>query len=197
MTGACLELVDRALPYGPVVQALRQAVRTMSPADFDAVVGPARAELAHLLPELRPDGERPAGERPAGEIAHEGGLLEHLLGVVERLGADAPVLFVIEDLHWADRSTRDLLVFLAQPAGHAGRARRHLPQRRSAPPPPAARGARRARARRHGAAHRARALHARRAAGPARRPSSSRSRRSSSSTPSSNDRRATRSSRRK
>ena len=30
------------------------------------------------------------------------------------MGADVPLLFVIEDLHWADRSTRDLLVFLAR-----------------------------------------------------------------------------------
>jgi DNA-binding CsgD family transcriptional regulator len=105
--GACLELVDRALPYGPVVQALRQALRTMPPAEFDAAVGPARAELAHLLPELQPAGAAAPDPHPAG-------LLEHLLGVVERLGADVPLLFVIEDLHWADRSTRDLLVFLAR-----------------------------------------------------------------------------------
>jgi DNA-binding CsgD family transcriptional regulator/tetratricopeptide (TPR) repeat protein len=108
VTGVCLELVDRALPYGPVVQVLRNAQRTMTPADFDAVVGPARAELAYLLPELRSAADVAAAE------PHDGGLLEHLLGVVERLGAQTPSLFVIEDLHWADRSTRDLLVFLAR-----------------------------------------------------------------------------------
>ncbi|MDQ1466774.1 MAG: hypothetical protein QOH10_1189 [Actinomycetota bacterium] len=109
VTGACLELVDRALPYGPVVQVLRHAMRTMTPADFDNVVGPARGELARLLPELRTVGAEVALAEP-----DEGGLLEHLLGVVERLGAQVPLLFVIEDLHWADRSTRDLLVFLAR-----------------------------------------------------------------------------------
>jgi len=108
MTGACLELVERSLPYGPVVQLLRHAARTMAPADFDAVVGPARAALGHLLPELRL--ETSDGDRDS----QDGDLLEHLLGVVERLGADVPLLFVIEDLHWADRSTRDLLVFLAR-----------------------------------------------------------------------------------
>ncbi|HEY5012107.1 MAG TPA: AAA family ATPase [Acidimicrobiia bacterium] len=107
VTGACLELVDRALPYGPVVQVLRHVARTMSPAEFDAVVGSARPGLAHLLPELRAAGDA-ALER------QDGGLLEHLLGVVERLGAEVPLLFVIEDLHWADTSTRDLLVFLAR-----------------------------------------------------------------------------------
>ena len=107
VAGACLELVERSLPYGPVVQVLRQLARTMPPAEFDAVLGPARAGLAHLLPELATEPE------PVVE-PHGGGLLEHLLGMVERLGADVPLLFVIEDLHWADRSTRDLIVFLAR-----------------------------------------------------------------------------------
>jgi predicted ATPase len=33
--------------------------------------------------------------------------------MVQRLAASAPLLLIVEDLHWADRSTRDLLAFLA------------------------------------------------------------------------------------
>src|SRR3712207_7266134 len=33
--------------------------------------------------------------------------------VVERLAARGPLLLVMEDLHWADRSTRDLVAYLA------------------------------------------------------------------------------------
>ena len=33
--------------------------------------------------------------------------------MVQRLAATAPLLWVLEDLHWADRSTRDLLAYLA------------------------------------------------------------------------------------
>jgi Flp pilus assembly protein TadD len=36
-------------------------------------------------------------------------LLELALGVIQRLAADRPLMFVVEDLHWADRSTLDLV----------------------------------------------------------------------------------------
>jgi predicted ATPase len=41
-------------------------------------------------------------------------LFEVLLGLLGRLGRQAPVVLVVEDLHWADRSTRDLLAFLVR-----------------------------------------------------------------------------------
>jgi len=37
-----------------------------------------------------------------------------LLGLLGRLGDQAPLVLVVEDLHWADRSTRDLLAFLVR-----------------------------------------------------------------------------------
>ena len=94
-------------------------------------------------------------------------------------------MLAIEDLHWADRSTRDLLRFLAgEPARRAARDPRHLPRRRPAPRPSAAAAARRARARRLGRAPAPAPVHARggrradrrdpRRAAP-RRPSSARS----------------------
>src|ERR671937_323816 len=41
-------------------------------------------------------------------------LFELLLGVLHRLADRGPVLVVVEDLHWADQSTRDLVGFLAR-----------------------------------------------------------------------------------
>ncbi|HEY1738785.1 MAG TPA: AAA family ATPase [Acidimicrobiia bacterium] len=109
LIGGCLELVDRALPYAPVVEALRQLVRRLDPAELDNVIGPARRELAHLLPELDRDGQ--GGD---DDELSQRRLFEHVLGVLERLGEQSTAVFVIEDLHWADRSTLDLLVFLAR-----------------------------------------------------------------------------------
>ncbi len=106
LNGQCMELVDRALPFGPIVQALRTLHRSVDAATLDAVIGPAGEELAALVPELH---ARSSSE-PVGTAA----LFEQLLGVMERLGDRVPTLLVIEDLHWADRSTIDLFVFLAR-----------------------------------------------------------------------------------
>jgi DNA-binding CsgD family transcriptional regulator len=72
------------------------------------LIGPSWAELAHLLPSL---GEPASG--PAGQAA-QARLFELLLGLLGRLGEQAPLLLVVEDLHWADRSTRELLGFLVR-----------------------------------------------------------------------------------
>jgi tetratricopeptide (TPR) repeat protein len=105
LVGHCMELVDRALPFGPVVQILRKLHAALDDATLDAVVGSARDEIGALLPELH---------TARDEYVVAGALFEQLLGVFERLGDRIPTLLVIEDLHWADRSTRELLVFLAR-----------------------------------------------------------------------------------
>nr|MDQ6897264.1 alpha-hydroxy-acid oxidizing protein [Actinomycetota bacterium] len=68
--------------------------------------GGGTRELARLLPEF---GE-PAGGGDAGEARAR--LFEQVLVLLEQLADAGPVVMVIEDAHWADRSTRDLLAFL-------------------------------------------------------------------------------------
>ncbi|MFG6201965.1 ATP-binding protein [Nonomuraea sp. JJY05] len=95
LVGQCAELGD-ALPYLPLADALRGA----EPAVREAAA--AHPMLGQLLPGM--------------ESAPSAGLTQQrLFGSLLGLLADVqPVLFVIEDLHWADRSTRDLLVFLSR-----------------------------------------------------------------------------------
>ena len=108
LTGACLDVGEGALPYGPISQALRQLVRELDPATLEQVVGAGRGELARLVPDLGPaDPVEPV----AGGLAR-GRLFAGLLGVVERLASERPLALAVEDLHWADRSTLDLLGFL-------------------------------------------------------------------------------------
>ncbi|WP_302893399.1 helix-turn-helix transcriptional regulator [Actinomadura luzonensis] len=95
LVGQCAELGD-ALPYLPLADALRGA----EPRVREAAA--AHPLLGQLL--------------PGTESAPSTGLTQQrLFGSLLGLLADVqPVLFVIEDLHWADRSTRDLLVFLSR-----------------------------------------------------------------------------------
>ena len=107
LTGGCLELGADGLPFAPFTAVLRELVRELgAPGVADLLPGGSARELARLLPEF---GE-PAGPDDAGEARAR--LFEHLLVLLERLAEAAPVVLVIEDMHWADRSSRDLLAFL-------------------------------------------------------------------------------------
>jgi DNA-binding CsgD family transcriptional regulator len=111
LAGSCIELGGEGLPFGPLADALRLLVRETEPEELEAFVGPARTELARILPELDP------GVAPATSALGDVGtarLLELVLGVIERLADDRPLMFVIEDLHWADRSTLDLVALLVR-----------------------------------------------------------------------------------
>ena len=103
LTGHCLELGEEGLPYAPFAAALRELVRR----DGTAVLEGREREFARLLPELGPAG--------AGD-ARRGQLFELVAALFARISADRPLVLVIEDLHWADRSTRDLIGFLVRSA---------------------------------------------------------------------------------
>jgi DNA-binding CsgD family transcriptional regulator/tetratricopeptide (TPR) repeat protein len=110
LTGQCIELGAEGLPLAPLVDALRALAR-MTPADeLGELLGPAGPGLARLLPELWPG----AATAASGEGLQAGQVFELVLGLLGRLSATAPVLFVIEDLHWADPSTLDLAAFLVR-----------------------------------------------------------------------------------
>ncbi|WP_432824703.1 helix-turn-helix transcriptional regulator [Dactylosporangium sp. CA-092794] len=109
LAGGCVELGGEGLPLAPLVDMLRTIARSTPVEDLQICLGPARSELARLLPELAPDDAQ--GARPEGSPTQ---LLEHVLGLITRLVVSRPLLLVVEDLHWADRSTLDLLVFLVQ-----------------------------------------------------------------------------------
>jgi len=110
LSGDCVELGEGELAYAPLVTALRPLVRDGDPvlAELPADI---RAELATLLPGL---GEAQERIRGAGDQAR---VFEALLAVLDGLSRAAPVLLVIEDLHWADASTRAFLRFLASALG--------------------------------------------------------------------------------
>jgi DNA-binding CsgD family transcriptional regulator/tetratricopeptide (TPR) repeat protein len=108
LVGGCLPVGGDGLPYAPIVEALRPLPIELGVDAVRQLIGPSWSELARLLPSL---GEPASG--PAGRAA-QARLFELLLGLLGRLGEQAPLILVIEDLHWADRSTRELLGFLVR-----------------------------------------------------------------------------------
>ena len=109
LNGACVALGAETLPYAPFTQALGELVAELGMAGVEELVGGvARVDLARLLPELRAarDEARPAGATDRAV------LFGAVLRTLEAASLRAPLLMVIEDLHWADASSRELLGFL-------------------------------------------------------------------------------------
>ena len=108
--GQCVPLGGDGLAYAPVIGALRDL---RAQAGHDAIVewaGPGASALGCLLPEFA-DARTSDSERLR--------TLEAFTDVLERSSADQPLIVVIEDIHWADTSTRDLLGFAARAMNEA------------------------------------------------------------------------------
>jgi DNA-binding CsgD family transcriptional regulator len=109
LSGRCAELGD-AVPYLPLADALRDATTGPCPGAplLDALA--ARPVLSRLLPDRNES--QPAGGDMPGLVQQQ--LFGAVLGMLSELAAASPVLLVLEDVHWADQSTRDLLTFLSR-----------------------------------------------------------------------------------
>ncbi|WP_175466428.1 MULTISPECIES: helix-turn-helix transcriptional regulator [unclassified Streptomyces] len=103
--GSCVEIGADGLPFAPFPAALR-ALRRALPEEMAAACAGKEGELARLLPEL---GE---AHRDATDEYSTARLFELAGRLLEQISADRPVVLVLEDLHWADASTRHLLAYL-------------------------------------------------------------------------------------
>ncbi len=107
--GGCVELGADGLPFAPFTTALRSLQRELGDDALAAAVAGREAELARLLPDA-------SYAPPAGSPPHERDgrtrLFELTAQSLERLAADRTVVLALEDLHWSDRSTRELLSYL-------------------------------------------------------------------------------------
>jgi DNA-binding CsgD family transcriptional regulator/tetratricopeptide (TPR) repeat protein len=107
--GGCVPLGAAGLPYAPINAALRGLVRDRGAGRIRGLLpGGDAGELTVLVPEL--GSLRPGGDP---EVAR-GRLFGLVLVLLEQLAAQQPVILVIEDLHWTDRSTGELLAFLVR-----------------------------------------------------------------------------------
>jgi DNA-binding CsgD family transcriptional regulator/tetratricopeptide (TPR) repeat protein len=105
LVGDCVELGEGELPYAPLIGALRPLLRDGHPA-LEAMPEPLQAALAAVLPGF--------GDRAGEADAPQASVFEALLALLEGLAEERPLLLAIEDLHWADSSTRSFLSFLSR-----------------------------------------------------------------------------------
>jgi len=98
LAGECLPLAEGELAFAPIVAALRPLMT--DPIGLEPAL---RAALSALWPVAGAEPRRP-GEREQ--------LFEGIYRVLARVAAEQPVLLIIEDVHWIDPSSRDLLSFV-------------------------------------------------------------------------------------
>ena len=134
LTGTCLDLGGEGLPYGPFLDALRELGLELPPAQLRKLLGSVAPELVAVAPgyarflgpdepaegeDLPPDAAAieaaaAAGSASLGTPADQNRLFELTLALMDRLAADRPLVLVLEDLHWSDPASSDLLVFIVR-----------------------------------------------------------------------------------
>jgi class 3 adenylate cyclase len=110
MEGSCSE-AELALPYLPFLEAIGNYLAI---ADLDVLrerLGPFRRELAQLFPQMDPEASHGDGGDPTqGRLR----LFEALLALLRIPADEHGVLLIVEDIHWADASTRELLDYMTR-----------------------------------------------------------------------------------
>ncbi len=101
LTGGCLDLGDTAPAFSPLPEALGGLARR------DVAPPPAPAEVTLLAPALPGDHTTP---RDGTRLR----IFQAILGYLRSVADVAPVVLVLEDLHWSDSSTRELVAFAAR-----------------------------------------------------------------------------------
>ncbi|MEU7858735.1 AAA family ATPase [Nonomuraea sp. NPDC049141] len=104
LSGGCLELGSEGAPYVPFVAILRDLVRRLGRDRVAALLPAAGSTLGDWLPDLGPAPVRYTRTR----------LLEEMLALISQVAQAQPVVLVVEDLHWADASSRELFAYLVR-----------------------------------------------------------------------------------
>jgi predicted ATPase len=112
LAGGCVELGDIGLAYLPIVDALAGLAEQAADAELLAEVAETTPSLGRLLPGIGV--VRPAGAVEVGDGLEQLRLFEAVRTLLVRRSERSPVVVVVEDLHWADRATRDLISYLAR-----------------------------------------------------------------------------------
>jgi tetratricopeptide (TPR) repeat protein len=108
LIGRCYEM-DGSVPYAPLVDLLARAARSEDAGSLRRALGDEAGEIAKILPELR----RLFGDVPPSidlpPDQERRFLFGSIVTVLERTATDLPLMIVLEDVHFADDATLQLL----------------------------------------------------------------------------------------
>jgi tRNA A-37 threonylcarbamoyl transferase component Bud32/tetratricopeptide (TPR) repeat protein len=113
LTGHCYEMEGSAAPYTPFTEILEFSARVMPPRTLRETMGDAAPELARIFPALRqafPDIPAPMEMPPEQQRQY---FFARYREFNERASRVAPIVALLDDLHWADEASLLLLSHLA------------------------------------------------------------------------------------
>jgi ATP/maltotriose-dependent transcriptional regulator MalT len=110
--GQCVPMGEEGLPYAPIVGALRDLENQHGREQIVEWAGAGRQVLGALLPDV---GAAPRGNDDTIRLQ----LFEAVTMLLERASENGPLVVIMEDIHWADESTRHVLRFLARALAEA------------------------------------------------------------------------------
>lgn len=111
--GQCVEGYSGQEPYYPMLEAVGELCRSSA---ADSVVQVLAAQAPTWLVQFPALVKREQRDRLQREIvgATRERMLREIADALEAMASESPLLLVLEDLHWADRSTVDLISALAR-----------------------------------------------------------------------------------
>ena len=110
VSGACLDLGESGPAYVAVVQAVRDLLGPLEPSALDRLVGTERRTLARVIPELASEDGDGLGEHY--NLIAQTRLFSSFIRLLERASSETTLVLELEDIHWADPSTRMFIPYL-------------------------------------------------------------------------------------
>ena len=110
LSGGCSE-ADLSLPYLPLLEAIGNFLAGTDVATVRARLGSAGREIGQLFPQLD-TGDTPTQDVESAQAKLR--LFEAMIALLRVPADDRGLLLIVEDLHWADASTREMLDYMTR-----------------------------------------------------------------------------------
>lgn len=110
LRGQCVQQYGQREPYMPVLDAIETAARGPGGAELVQLLQRVAPRVYDILTRLHPEAAPAAASgTPSSER-----VLREMAALLEAAAADSPLVLVLEDLHWSDAATMDLLSVVSQ-----------------------------------------------------------------------------------